>query len=153
MGRWIRISAARSWKDATRVSAVAFLTFAVGAGASYAGTGTPCPSFSSDSAPEYDAGDGPFAVALSDLDGDGYGDLAVANRWSGDVSVLLNTGDGTFAAAVAYAVGNAPRSVVIGDMDGDGDDDLAVADNATENVSVLLNAGMWWRSRCRHHRP
>ena len=35
---------------------------------------------------------------VADLDGDGDHDLAVANVLSADVSILLNVGDGTFAA-------------------------------------------------------
>ena len=36
------------------------------------------------------------ALALADLNGDGHLDLVVANHESGDVSVLLGRGDGTF---------------------------------------------------------
>ncbi len=77
--------------------------------------------------------------------GDGDLDLAVAN--SGDlsggdtVSVLLNSGDGTFAPHVLYGAGGFPSSVAVGDLDGDLDLDLAVANVASDAVSVLLNNG------------
>ncbi|MCH7720899.1 MAG: VCBS repeat-containing protein, partial [Planctomycetes bacterium] len=83
----------------------------------------------------YGAGEGPFSVAIGDLDGDGDADLAVANRYSDNVSVLLNNGDGTFAADVLYGVGDQPQSVAIGDLDGDGDADLAVANPGSDTVS------------------
>ena len=67
----------------------------------------------------YGAGNDPTSVAIGDLDGDGDADLAVANSFSDDVSVLLNSGDGTFAADVIYGVGLYPYSVAIGDLDGD----------------------------------
>ncbi len=67
---------------------------------------------------KYAAGVGPTSVAIGDLDGVNGPDLAVANRDSDDVSVLLNQGDGIFAPAVAYAAGNFPASVAIGDLDG-----------------------------------
>src|SRR6185437_16225911 len=57
---------------------------------------------------DYAAGPAPTALALADLDGDGSLDLAVGNAFvSGPgvpnlLSVLLNHGDGTFAAAVSY---------------------------------------------------
>ncbi|MCW8141814.1 MAG: VCBS repeat-containing protein, partial [Planctomycetota bacterium] len=59
---------------------------------------------------------------------------------STDVAVLLGNGDGTFAAATAFAAGSSPSSVAIGDLNGDGRPDLAVA-NLNSNVSVLLGHG------------
>jgi hypothetical protein len=56
------------------------------------------------------------------------------------VSVLLNQGNGTFAAAVNYAAGSSPRSVAAADLNADGRPDLAVANSGSGNVSVLLNA-------------
>ncbi|MHC5113258.1 MAG: FG-GAP-like repeat-containing protein [Planctomycetota bacterium] len=97
-----------------------------------------CPSFPAAAA--YAAGTGPQGVAIGDLDGDGDGDLAVANN-GGDVSILLNVGDGTFAEATAYATGALSHSVAIGDLDGDGDGDLAVANAGSNDVSIHLNAG------------
>ena len=44
----------------------------------------------------YGAGDGPSSVAIGDLNGDTHPDLAVANQYSDNVSVLLGNGDGTF---------------------------------------------------------
>ncbi len=88
------------------------------------------------------AGDAPISVAIGDLDGVNGPDLAVAKAlFCGDVSVLLNQGDGTFAAAVAYDVGGVPRSVAIADLDGVNGPDLAVANAADDDVSVLLNQG------------
>jgi hypothetical protein len=65
-------------------------------------------------------------------------DPAGANVNSANVSVLLNLGNGTFAAAVNYAAGSGPYSVTAADLNGDGKPDLAVA-NSGGNVSVLLN--------------
>ena len=53
----------------------------------------------------YAVGDSPSSVAIGDLDGSGDLDLAVANAVSGNVSVLLNNGDGTFAPDVIYGAG------------------------------------------------
>ncbi len=91
--------------------------------------------------PEFAAGELPWSVAVGDLDGDLDLDLAVANGDSGDVSVLINNGSGTFAPQVTYAAGSTPRSVAMGDLDGDLDLDLAVANGFDNDVSVLLNNG------------
>ncbi len=89
----------------------------------------------------YDTGDRPYSVAIGDLNGDGDPDLAVANRESDNVSVLLGNGDGSFQSAVNYGAGDEPFSVAIGDLNGDGDPDLAVVNRESDNVSVLINTG------------
>src|SRR5262245_30698748 len=64
-------------------------------------------------------GHGPFSVAVGDFNGDGKADLAVANEFSNNVSVLLGNGDGSFQAAQNFVAGNAPVSVAVGDFNGD----------------------------------
>ncbi len=83
----------------------------------------------------------PWSVFSADLDGDGDLDLATANVGTDDVSVLLNNGDGTFAAHSVYPVGSFPVSVFSVDLDGDGHLDLAVANSDSRDLSVLLNNG------------
>jgi hypothetical protein len=89
----------------------------------------------------YPVGTEPVSVFSADLDGDGDLDLATANFYDDNVSVLLNEGDGTFAPHSVYPVGMYPRSVFSADLDGDGDLDLAVANYYSDNVSVMLNQG------------
>jgi hypothetical protein len=91
----------------------------------------------------YGVGSGPSLVAIGDFNGDGKADLAVTNFTSGNVSVLLGNGDGTFKPSVNFAVGINPSSVAIGDFNGDGKADLVVANtaNGQGNLSVLLGNG------------
>src|SRR5439155_1345431 len=95
----------------------------------------------------YSVGMSPFSIVVSDFNGDGKPDLAVANFISGDVSVLLGKGDGTFQAAVNYTAGPCPVSVSVADFNGDGKPDLAVAndgwapDYPESGISVLLGDG------------
>jgi predicted nucleotidyltransferase len=89
-------------------------------------------------------GNGPYSVAVGDVNGDGKPDLVVANRSSNTVSVLLNTtapGATTpsFADQQTFATGSSPQSVAVGDVNGDGKLDLVVANRSSNTVSVLLN--------------
>jgi hypothetical protein len=83
-------------------------------------------------------GSNPSLVAVGDFNRDGIPDLAVTNRSTGIVVVLMGIGDGTFQAPVPYAVGTAPASVAVGDFNHDGYADLAVVNQTSGNVSVLL---------------
>ncbi|HXE73053.1 MAG TPA: VCBS repeat-containing protein, partial [Candidatus Nitrosotenuis sp.] len=87
------------------------------------------------------AGTSPVSVAVGDLNGDNRPDLAVANRGSSNVSILLGNGDGTFGAASNFGAGMDPFSVALGDVNGDGRLDLAVANNGSNDVSILLGRG------------
>jgi hypothetical protein len=90
---------------------------------------------------DYSAGVRPATVVSADLDRDGDLDLAVANAFSSNVSVFVNTGSGTFAPAVAYGVGALPSQIVAADFDRDGDIDLATSNVNSSDVSVLRNNG------------
>ena len=97
------------------------------------------------SAAESFPGTQPVSIAAGDFDGDTDVDLAVANYFSSNLSVLKNDGSGSFAPAASYPIGpgggSLPRSVTAGDFDGDGRPDLAVADEYSGNVFVLRNRG------------
>lgn len=89
----------------------------------------------------YLAGTGPLGVYCADLNDDTSIDIAVANRYSNDVSIFINDGTGAFFPAVSYSAGGGPRCVYGADIDGDDDIDLAVTNWETDNVSVLKNNG------------
>jgi hypothetical protein len=91
----------------------------------------------------YSAGTLPHSVFAADLDGDGDLDLATANFgfYTGEVSVLLNNGAGTFPSHSEYPVDVLPQTVFAADLDGDGDLDLTTTNLGGYNVSVLLNNG------------
>src|SRR5579859_134773 len=89
----------------------------------------------------FTTGSGATFVATGDLNGDGRPDVVVVNSGANNISVLLATGAGTFAAPVNYAVGNSPADVAIGDVNGDGRPDLVVTNSGSNTVSVLLNLG------------
>lgn len=93
----------------------------------------------------YPAGPISSGIVASDLNGDGYADLVVANYGSqadrGNLTVHLNRGDGTFAEAVPYNVGDGPTAVIAADFNSDGHPDLACTNYREGTVSVLLGDG------------
>jgi photosystem II stability/assembly factor-like uncharacterized protein len=89
----------------------------------------------------YAVATGPRAVVAADFNGDGKLDLAAANQFSGDVSVLIGNGDGTFQSTVNYPVGSAPQALAFGDLDGDGVPDLAVANAGSDTLTILIGNG------------
>src|SRR5438552_1926460 len=102
--------------------------------------GTPCSATSLFADPAlYGVGSNPFSVAAADFNSDGFADIAAVNYGSGTVSILLNSGNGTFGSAVDYGVAPSAVEIVIGDFNRDGINDLAVTANG--GVDVLLGRG------------
>jgi len=91
----------------------------------------------------FPGGVSPDFVAAGDFNKDGYLDLAIANRDSNNVTVLLGGPGGTFTLAPGspFAVGKSPSSLAIADFDGDGIPDLAVTNELDNTVTVLLGNG------------
>ena len=106
-------------------------------------------------AKDYPVGINPKAVVIADFNGDGKPDIAVANSGDpeigdpGNVSILLNNGDGTFQPTRNITAGKNPCSIAVGDFNRDGHLDLVVVNNAINvaggwlpgTVSVLLGNG------------
>ncbi len=101
------------------------------------------------------ASSSPRQVAVDDVNGDGVKDLVSANESSncvagpgcppgtgsssGDVSVLLGNGDGSFQPSIQYTA-SFPRGVALGDVNGDGRPDIATAGQNSMS-QVLINRG------------
>ena len=84
-------------------------------------------------------GDGPETIAAGDFNRDGLADLVVANTETNNVSLLLNLGNGVFAAPQQLIVGSRPSGLAVADFNRDGWDDLAVTNYYSPLVSLFIN--------------
>ncbi len=97
----------------------------------------------------------PLAVAIADLNGDGYGDIIVVNGETDDVAIYLRDPAGTFhtrqnvstaAMTARGTINSSPRGLAIADWNKDGHPDVIVSnynpsDDGTPNdgtVTVLI---------------
>ncbi|MBZ0270106.1 VCBS repeat-containing protein, partial [bacterium] len=79
---------------------------------------------------------GPDEVRLSDLDGNGTLDAAVATH--NTLAILLGDGHGALGTAVEYDPGSNEGTLAVADFDGDGDPDVAITDY---ELAVYRNNG------------
>lgn len=86
-------------------------------------------------------GTGPVGVVSLAADADGNVDLAVINQDSGDLTVLLGAGDGTFVALAPVQVGARPTGLTVGLVNDDPNEDLVVANTDDGTILLLLSDG------------
>ena len=93
----------------------------------------------------FPAGQGRYAFAFGDLDGDGHLDAVIANGEAGfgepgRAMILRGNGKGAFNKLSETPVPTAPRYVTLGNVDGDSRLDI-VTTHGSNQLSVLLNRG------------
>jgi len=106
-------------------------------------TGSALAQMSFDPAVSFGVGNQPDSVAAGDYDGDGDADLAVTTDNPDKIDLLLNNGDGTYAAGGSVILPNSssPGELIAADLDGDGDVDLAVVLRDFQQVMTVVNTG------------
>jgi hypothetical protein len=80
----------------------------------------------------------PNLSPIGDFNNDGKKDLAVCNRGSQNVSILLGDGAGSFGAATNFAVSPEPFALDIGDFNNDGKSDVVVSSPNVHTVWLML---------------
>src|SRR6202041_977021 len=92
---------------------------------------------------DFVTGTGPAVLAVGDFRGNGLMDVVTGNDDTANtVSVLLGSGNGTFATHVDYPVGSAATGIAVGDFNGDGKLDIVVVYGFNlAKVAVLLGNG------------
>ena len=84
------------------------------------------------------AGDDPASASIGDISGDGRPDIVVANWYSGDLSVLVGNGDGTFQPALTYTLSTGQvHTAILADLNGDGRRDI-ISSARAGFIAVLL---------------
>jgi predicted outer membrane repeat protein len=80
-------------------------------------------------------------LITADFNNDNNLDLVSANENGNNISVLLGSGDGTFATATTYDTGDFTASVAYGDFNNDNNLDLVATNADGNNISVLYGIG------------
>jgi len=86
------------------------------------------------------AGRGPARVAIGDLNGDGFGDVAVANYVGDDVTVFYGSRRG-LRRGPTLKTGHRPQGIAVGDLNGDGRGDIATANSEEDTLTLFLSTG------------
>jgi hypothetical protein len=82
----------------------------------------------------------PVSVVISDINQDGWNDLAAVNQSGGNINLFLGFGSGAFVPnPVQQLVGSNPTQIAAVDTNRDGVDDLLVTNRMSNNVQVLVN--------------
>ncbi len=79
------------------------------------------------------------ALAVEDIDGDGYKDILATAYDGWDLILFPNDGTGSFDEDADYRSWVRPKDIAIGDIDGDGRPDAVLARDFYETFTVLLN--------------
>ena len=97
-------------------------------------------AFTASSESSMNAGSSPTDVAIGDVDGDGIGDIAVANMGSDNVSLFLGGRSGFRPAKGSpLPTGQQPTAIALGDLNGDGKADIVTGNAGTRNLSVRFS--------------
>ncbi|MCY2986212.1 MAG: S8 family serine peptidase [Planctomycetota bacterium] len=91
----------------------------------------------------YEVGATPIDSVLTDFNGDGRADLAVANFSSNSISILLGQANGTFRVQTAIlGTASGAFDIAVGDIDNDGDMDVIASNLRDRNISIFRNIGV-----------
>jgi hypothetical protein len=91
--------------------------------------------------PPFDCSQGPIDLTAGDFDGDGNIDIATANVFSDNVTLLFGDGNGALAPVFTATASSGPAGIASGLIDGDPNLDLVVANELSNTISVFLGNG------------
>jgi PKD repeat protein len=85
---------------------------------------------------------GPIYIAIGDFNGDSNPDLATANYFSNDVSILLGNGLGSFTVSSTISTGSFPYCIAVEDFNLDGNKDLITCSAVSGDAHLLIGNGL-----------
>jgi hypothetical protein len=88
-------------------------------------------------------GTAPTSPSVFDINVDNKPDIVFANYGGNSVSILFNSGDGTFLTGTTYPTGSESQPTFLSVVDVNQDDkfDIVVVNSNKNNVGILLNSG------------
>ena len=89
----------------------------------------------------YHVGVYPCSITTADFNKDGILDLATANHYSNNVSILIGLSAGTFTWVANHVVNTEPLWITSADYNNDGNIDIATANESSHTTSVLFGNG------------
>jgi len=90
----------------------------------------------------YIADNGVRGITVIDINGDGWDDIATANRIASNISILVNDGTGNFNAPINIETGTSQETAIVAtDLNNDGYTDLIVGAYNSNEIVTLLNDG------------
>jgi len=91
---------------------------------------------------DYEAGSTPSSIVTADFDNDGVLDLAITNKDTDKISILMGNGDGSFdEISKTYDVADMPSAIAVDNFDSDEYLDIVVVNSGSNLVSVLNGTG------------
>jgi len=88
-----------------------------------------------------DSQNGPNALVLADVNGDGYLDIITANKDENAVNILISASATQFDQIQTLSDGGGPFAIAAADINGDGNIDLVTANKYYGTLSVFLGNG------------
>lgn len=84
-----------------------------------------------------------YSPIITDFNGNGYLDIAVANHWNHSIDILYDFYNETFTIQRSFSTGSRsfPISIAVGDLNYDGYLDIAVTNTGTNNIGILFGYG------------
>ncbi len=91
----------------------------------------------------FNADVGVRGLTVIDINGDGWDDIATANRSANNITILVNDGTGSFNAPIHIETGaDGETSIAAADLNNDGFIDLIVGGLNSNTIVSLLNDGL-----------
>lgn len=84
-------------------------------------------------------GQGPVALAVEDMNLDGYYDILVLNQQESTIYIYINLANRKFSQPFVFSTGIMPTNMIVKDMNGDVCPDVGTMDKEGRTITLLVN--------------